>query len=103
MVGARRNGALALLVAVGLLFAITVGPATATMPPKSCGTAKVNGHKFKLKVHLISCGRGRKAAIRFLESGDHSKAWDCTRYSPQETKIAFTCRKGSKDYYAIRK
>ena len=55
-------------------------------------------------IFTLNCTDALNIAFKgVLQSGDHGKSWNCTKYKPKETKIAFTCRKGSKDYYAIRK
>jgi hypothetical protein len=95
--------AIALAVATMLTAAVVAGPAGATMPPKRCGSMKVHHHKFGISAHLIGCDRARKASRKFLAQGKHGSSWNCTRYSPGESRIAFTCRKGRKDYYAVRK
>lgn len=101
-----RDGVAVLAVAAALaavLLAGLAGPAGATMPPKKCGTIHVNHKGFKVRGHLIGCDRARKASRKYLAHGDHGSSWSCQRYPPKQTKIAFTCRKGRKDYYAIRK
>ncbi len=98
-----RNGTIALLAVLMLAVALPASPAGATMPPKKCGNMKVKGKKYKVRAHLIGCDRAREGTQKFLKKGDHGKSWTCVKYSPKESKIAFNCRKGSKDYYAIRK
>ena len=102
--GRRVLSAAISIAVVALLGAgLAAGPAGATMPPKRCGSLEIGHKDFKISAHLIGCDRARKASRKFLKSGKHGKSWSCTRYSPGESKIAFTCRKGRKDYYAVRK
>ncbi len=102
MTGVRKL-ALALVVGLGLTLAVASTPAVATVPPVRCGKIKVEGKKFKVSGHLLDCDFARKWSRRYLKERDHQKGWNCDSYSPEETRIAFSCRKGSKDYYAVRK
>jgi hypothetical protein len=94
---------LALVVGLGLALALASAPAVATVPPLRCGKIKVEGKKFKVSTHLLDCDFARKWSKRYLKNREHKSGWDCASYSPEETRIAFSCRKGSKDYYAVRK
>ena len=98
-----RKGTIALLAMLALAVALPASPAGATMPPKKCGNTEVKGKDYKVRAHLIGCDRARENTIDFLKNGKHGKSWNCVKFSPKESKIAFNCRKGSKDYYAIRK
>jgi hypothetical protein len=94
---------LALVVGLGLVLVLASTPAVATVPPVRCGKLKVEGKKFKINGHLVECDFARKWSKRYLKNRERKSGWDCASYSPEETRIAFTCRKGSKDYYAVRK
>jgi hypothetical protein len=107
MVGTRAGGKswvalVAILAAALLAGALAAGPAQATVPAKKCGKIEVGRKDFKIRAHLIGCDRARKASRKFARSGKHGKSWDCNRYPPSVTKIAFKCDKGRKDYIAIR-
>jgi hypothetical protein len=93
---------------VALLAILTLGlagapPATATMPPTRCGKMDVGGKTYKVSTHLLECDFARKWARRYLKNGDHPRGWTCTSYPPEETRIAFSCRKRNTSYYAVRK
>ena len=98
-----RKVTLALVVGIGLALAVSSSPALATMPPVRCGKLKVEGKTYKVSAHLLDCDFARKWSRRYLKGHDHPNGWECASYSPEETRIAFSCRKGSKDYYAVRK
>jgi hypothetical protein len=100
-----RAGSRTLLAAIAIAATtlLAASPAAATTPPKRCGKIEIGRKDFKISAHLVGCDRARKASRKFLRSGKHGKSWNCTRYSPSESKIAFVCRKGRKDYYAVRK
>jgi hypothetical protein len=102
MIGVRKL-TLALVVGLGLVLALASTPAIATVPPVRCGKIKVEGNKFKVNGHRIGCDFARKWSKRYLKDREHKSGWDCASYSPEETRIAFSCRKGGKDYYAVRK
>lgn len=81
------------------------GPADAfaVVPPKRCGTITVGDRDYRVRAHIVPCKFARRQSRRFLKTGEHNAGWSCTRYPAKVTRIAFNCRKGSKDYYAIRK
>jgi hypothetical protein len=97
-----RNPIIALLALAVLAPALAPAPAEATVPPTKCGKIKANGKKFKVRGHRVGCDFARRWSKRFLKRGKRPTGWSCRRYPPKQTKIAFTCRKGGKDYYAIR-
>jgi len=106
MTAARvRNAWLVLMACTGLVLGLALAPAAseATVPPTRCGKIEVGGKKYKVNAHRLDCDFARKWTKRFLKHRDHKQGWTCQRYSREETKIAFTCRKGGKDYYAVRK
>jgi hypothetical protein len=102
MTGVRKL-ALALVVMAGIAVAFSSMPAVATVPPVRCGKLTVKSKKYKVSAHLLDCDFARKWSKRYLKDHDHPNGWTCNSYSPEETRIAFSCRKGSKDYYAVRK
>lgn len=85
-------------------FAIAAGPGTAsaTVPPKRCGKVEVGGKAYKVNTHRLKCKVARKRSRAYLKRGDHPAGWTCARYPPEETRIAFSCRKGGASYYAVR-
>jgi hypothetical protein len=99
---ATRTATIAFLGAV-LALALATAPATATVPPKRCGKIEVGGKTFKVSTHKLDCDFARKWSRRYLKDGDHPSGWACASYSPEETRIAFSCRKGGTSYYAVRK
>ena len=102
MTGVRKV-ALAVLVGLALVVAVGSTPSVATVPPTRCGKLKVEGKAYKVSAHRLDCDFARKWSRRWLKSREQPNGWTCASYSPEETRIAFTCRKGSKDYYAVRK
>lgn len=100
-----RSAGLLLMLCIGVALALAPTPAAseATVPPTRCGKIEVKGKTYKVNAHRLDCDFARKWSKRYLRDRDHKRGWDCQRYSREETKIAFTCRKGGKDYYAVRK
>jgi hypothetical protein len=98
-----RKATLALVVGSVLALAVGSAPAGATVPPTRCGKLEVGGKTYKVSAHLLDCDFARKWSRRYLKNRDHKQGWTCASYAPEETRIAFSCRKGSKDYYAVRK
>jgi hypothetical protein len=77
--------------------------ANAYTTPKACGTLEAHGKTYAIRGHLVGCRFARRASGRFLRQGIRPDGWSCVRYSPQQTSIAFTCSRGYKDFYAIRR
>jgi hypothetical protein len=98
-----RGAGIAVLACAGLALALPPAPTEATVPPNRCGKIEVGGKTYKVNAHRLDCDFARKWSKRYLKNRDHKRGWSCNRYPPEETKIAFTCRKGGKDYYAVRK
>ena len=92
-----------LLLALALTAGVSATPAGATTAPKRCGTITVNGKDFAVRAHRLSCLFSRRKSRAYLARGSHPPGWSCRRYPPRLTDIAFTCRKGGRDYYAIRR
>jgi hypothetical protein len=92
-----------LLPAVLAGFLATTGAAPATVPPTECGMTKVNGKRFQIKTHSISCKRGKPWARSYLRSGRKPSGYRCRNYSPKVTKFRFICRRGARDFLAIRR
>ena len=73
------------------------------VPFQRCGKIIANHKPFAVGAHLISCDRARRGSKRFLRHGIRPDGWSCRRYPASVTSIAFTCRNGAKDFYAIRR
>jgi hypothetical protein len=84
-------------------LALATATATATVPPKRCGKIEVSGNAYKVSTHRLECDFARKWSRRYLKDRDHPSGWTCASYSPEESRIAFSCRKGNTTYYAVRK
>jgi hypothetical protein len=93
---------LAALAATALLVA-PVPAASATVAPKRCGQMTVNGRDFSVRGHRVKCRFARRGTRNFLANDIRPSGWTCRRYPRRVTRIAFTCRRGGKDFYAIRR
>jgi len=91
---------LVLAVVAGLL---TTGGATAYTTAKRCGKVQAKGKTYSVRAHIVRCDFAKPASRRYLRQGRKPRGWSCTRYPARLTKIAFTCRRGGKDFYAIRR
>jgi hypothetical protein len=99
---ARRMLKLCVPVVVAALLATTL-PAAATVPPTDCGRTTVKGKRYEIKTHLVSCKRGKPWARSYLRSGAKPKGYSCRNYSAKVTKFRFICRRGGRDFLAIRR
>ena len=92
-----------LLVLIALCAAVAAAPAAATVPPKDCGLTTVKGKRYDIKTHLVSCKRGKPWARSYLRSGRKPSGYHCRDYSAKVTKFRFICRRGGRDFLAIRR
>jgi hypothetical protein len=92
-----------LLVLIALCAAVVAAPAAATVPPKDCGLTTVKGKRYDIKTHLVSCKRGKPWARSYLRSGRKPSGYRCRDYSASVTKFRFICRRGGRDFLAIRR
>ena len=99
----QRGSIVVLLIALALAATLAATPAGAATAPKKCGTITVRGKNFAVRGHRLPCRFARRKSRAFLAEGTHPPGWRCRRYPPRLTRIAFTCRKGGRDYYAIRR
>jgi hypothetical protein len=91
------------LVLAVVLAALAAVPAHATVPPRDCGLTTVKGKRYDIKTHLVTCKRGKRWARTYLRSGQKPNGWKCRDYSASVTKFRFICRRGGKDFFAIRR
>jgi hypothetical protein len=99
MMRALRTICLATL--LGALLAAV--PAAATVPPTDCGLTVVKGKRYDIKTHLVTCKRGKPMARAYLRTGRRPKGWSCRNYSAKVTRFRFICRRGGRDFLAIRR
>src|SRR5688500_10747215 len=106
MAGLRRGlaavaaTAAAFTACVAVSLTVAVAPAAGAVPPTTCGKIEVDGKKFQVKAHKVSCEFATRWSRHFLKRGHKPDGWTCARYSGE---IAFSCRKGTKSYYAVRR
>lgn len=82
---------------------IAASPAAATVPPTECGMTTVKGKRYEIKTHLVTCGRGKPWARSYLRTGRKPSGYKCRNYDPKVTKFRFICRRGGRDFLAIRR
>ena len=92
-----------LLVVVALCAAVAAAPAGATVPPTECGLTTIKGKRYEIKTHLVTCQRGKPWARTYLRSGRKPHGYRCRDYSAKVTKFRFICRRGGRDFLAIRR
>ena len=88
---------------LALAFAVTAPPASGVVPPRKCGKIVAHGEAYSVRGHLVRCEFARRASKRFLRHGIKPRGWTCRKYPRDVTRIAFSCRRGGKDVYAIRR
>ena len=91
------------LVLAAAVAAVLSLPASATVPPNNCGRTTVKGQRYEIKTHQVTCKRGKPMARSYLRSGRRPKGWSCRNYSARVTKFRFICRRGARDFFAIRR
>ena len=94
---------LALAVATGGLLTAGAAPAEAVISPTSCGYIKVGGKRYQVRTHQVRCRTARPWAVRYLRYNRRPRGWTCRNYDPKQTKFRFMCRRGDRNFVAIRR
>lgn len=84
--------------------AVLTPAAPAIVPPKDCGFLTVKGKRYNVKSDKVPCSDARRYAKNYLTSSKRKpQGFSCKRHDPKETKLVFTCTKGTKYFNAIRR
>lgn len=89
------------VIAVAALLAPGGGLAGATVPPTDCGTIKVKATRYDVKSHRVSCRRARDWSRAYLARRKRPSGWRCDRYT--DSALVFRCRRGGRDFFAVRR
>ena len=91
-----------LLLTLALALAAAV-PASAVVPPTSCGTSKIGRTNYSIKADKVSCTFAREWSRNYLLRNRRPSGYTCRKYDPRETRIRFRCYRGTKSFFAIRR
>ena len=94
---------LPVLLAVSALLLVTAGPASAVVAPRDCGFLSVKGKRYNVKADQLSCSTGRRHARRYLQSGSRPSGYRCKNYPASQTAKKFSCKRGIREFYAVRR
>ena len=89
-----------LLVVAALLVAVPAVAASATVPPKNCGTLKVGSRNYVIKADQLRCSTAKADAKAYLQSRKKPRGFTCRDFT--DSKMTFRCSKGVKVFFAIR-
>jgi hypothetical protein len=96
----RRSFAVcALALALGAVFATTI--ASATVPPRNCGTLKVGSRNYTIKADQIRCSTAKTDAKAYLVSRTIPRGFACRNFSG--SKMTFRCSRRVQVFFAIRR
>jgi hypothetical protein len=70
----------AALVVATLGAALAVAPSQAIVPPKNCGTIKVNHKRWNIKADQLPCTKARKYATAYLAHHTRPPGYSCHRF-----------------------
>lgn len=96
-----RRPTFAALAAGLLLAAGPAAPATAVVPPRSCGSLTAKGKRYDVKADQIACSSAKRWTRTYLETKRRPSGYTCRRYT--DTKLAFRCNRGVRQFFAIRR
>ena len=97
----RRSFAVcALAVALGAVLATAV-VASATVPPRNCGTLKVGSRSYTIKADQIRCSTAKTDAKAYLVSRKVPRGFSCRTFTG--SKMTFRCSRRVQVFFAIRR
>lgn len=96
-----KNRLIPALLAAAVALA-AAAPATATISPRNCGPLRVDGKRYTVKSHLLTCRKAKPWAKTYLDTGRRPTGWSCRKF-PRRSSFAFLCRRGDMDFYALRR
>jgi hypothetical protein len=86
------------------LAALLAAPgAGAVVPPTDCGRLAVAGKRLQVKVDQISCRDGLGYTKRYVREGTVPRGYACRRFTPRRGRVLFSCSKGRRVFFAIRR
>ena len=83
-------------------FAVVTAGASATVPPKNCGTMTVNSKRYQIKADQMRCATAKTYSRRYLSTHTRPSGYRCTDFSAS-TKLKFRCAKGVRVFFAIKR
>ena len=89
-------------IAALLLVTAAVLPAQAIVPPRDCGRITVKSKRYNIKADQMRCSDAVRYSRRYLGTRRKPRGYTCRRYG-SETKLAFRCRRGLRNLFAIRR
>jgi hypothetical protein len=100
-----QNGAVRLTLLLAALLALAfAAPAHAIVPPRDCGRISVKGKRYNIKADQMRCADAVRMSRRYLASSRRRpRGYRCRRNNPRETRIVFSCRRGTRNFFAIRR
>jgi hypothetical protein len=84
-------------------LALSAGAATAIVPPKNCGMQTVSGKRFQIKADQMRCRTAKRYSRAYLAHGHRPSGYSCKSYRASQTKLRFSCAKGIRVFFAIRR
>jgi hypothetical protein len=83
------------LLALVLPLAVLVGALCATparaVPAIGCGHVTVHHKRYSVRAHVLSCKKARPWAVSYLTHRRAPRGYQCQRFSPKITRVAFVC------------
>ena len=84
-----------------LTLALAGPGASATVPPKNCGTITVTSKRYQIKADQMRCSTAITYSRRYLRERDRPSGYSCATFSG--TKLKFRCSHGSRVFFAIKR
>ena len=81
--------------------AVIVAPASATVPPRTCGPMVVAKKNYIVKADQIRCATAMKNAKSYLTSKRRPTGFKCKDF--KGSAMTFRCSKGVQVFFAIRR
>ena len=96
----RRSFAVCAL-AFAFAAVLTTTVASATVPPRNCGTLKVGSRSYTIKADQIRCSTAKRSAKAYLVSHKVPRGFSCRNFTG--SKMTFRCSRRVQVFFAIRR
>ena len=79
----------------------TVAAFSFPVAPRDCGRMEVRGTTYQIKADELRCTTARRWSRTYVVERRRPSGWTCKR--PTGSAIKFTCRRGDRTFFGIKR